>query len=385
MNEKLAAPFQDIKAEVGIYGDSPEIDELIRLIHIVAPTDLSVLIFGESGTGKELVARALHNLSKRKNKPMISVNMGAIPEGILESELFGHEKGSFTGAVGQKKGYFEAADGGTIFLDEIGETPPNTQVKLLRVLEESEFMRVGGTQLYKVNVRLLAATNKNLESAVKGGEFRQDLYFRLKAITIRIPPLRSRIQDIPILVSVFTKNYSEEQNLPFKGFSPEAMHVMQAYDWPGNVRELRNFVETSLILNKGEVVNSDYVNSTLNIRFDSRNLPVPLNIPHDKAERELIYRTLWALKLDVDEIKQMLMDIQNNNLNMEETSYRNQSSDIIAEDFNDNEVRPTTLAAMEREMIKKNLHKFGGNRRKAARALQISERTLYRKIKSYGL
>jgi DNA-binding NtrC family response regulator len=381
MTDNTLDKFQDINKQIGLFGESPEIEELIRLISIVAPTDLSVLIVGESGTGKELVARALHNMSKRQGKPMISVNMGAIPEGILESELFGHEKGSFTGAIGLKKGYFEAADGGTIFLDEIGETPPNTQVKLLRVIEESEFMRVGGTQSHKVNVRLIAATNRNLESAVKNGEFRQDLYFRLKAITIQIPPLRRRRDDVPVLVSVFTKNFAEEQKVNFKGFSPEALQVMKNYDWPGNVRELKNFVETALILNKGEIVNSSYVNSTLNIRHDSRNLPVPLNIPHDQAERELIYRTLWALKLDVDAIKQMLIEIQNHGF----TANVPETGDFVSENYSDNEVKPTTLAAMEREMIKKYLQQFGGNRRKAARVLQISERTLYRKIKAYGL
>ena len=385
MVQETADKYSEIQKSIGLYGNSSEMDEIVRVIGIVAPTDLSVLIVGESGTGKELVAQAIHNLSDRRDQALISVNTGAIPEGILESELFGHEKGSFTGAVGQKKGYFEAADGGTIFLDEIGEMALNTQVKLLRVLEESEFMRVGGTATFKVNVRLIAATNKNLETAVKNREFRQDLYFRLKAITIDIPPLRRRKNDIPILVHAFTTQYSEQEKIKFKGFSPDAILLMKEYNWPGNVRELRNFVETSLILNKGEIVNSSYVASKLNIRSDSKNLPVPLNKPHDQVERELIYRTLWALKLDIDDIKNMLADMQgriyptDNNEN-----YSPVENELISND-EDYELKPTTLAAMERDMIKKTLQKFSGSRRKTARVLQISERTLYRKIKDYGL
>lgn len=377
--------YSEIQQSIGLYGTSSEIEEIIRIIGIVAPTDLSVLIIGESGTGKELVAQAIHKLSDRSDKPLISVNTGAIPQGILESELFGHEKGSFTGAVGQKKGYFEAADGGTIFLDEIGEMALNTQVKLLRVLEESEFMRVGGTATFKVNVRLIAATNKNIEAAVKNSEFRQDLYFRLKAITIDIPPLRRRKNDIPILVDTFTRQFSEQENFQFKGFSPEAILMMKEYNWPGNVRELRNFVETSLILNKGEIVNSAYVGSKLNIRSDSRNLPVPQNKSHDQVERELIYRTLWALKLDIDEIKNILNDMQSHNFRVEHPeSYTQPEYELSPSDEN-YALKPTTLAAMERDMIKKTLQKFSGSRRKSARVLQISERTLYRKIKEYGL
>lgn len=385
MNQNSVDRYTDIKREIGIYGSSPEIEEVIRVISVVAPTDLSVMIAGESGTGKELVARAIHNLSGRKNKPMVSVNTGAIPEGILESELFGHEKGSFTGAVSQKKGYFEAANQGTIFLDEIGEMAVNTQVKLLRVLEESEFMRVGGTETIKVDVRLITATNKNLEAAVKNGEFRQDLFFRLKAITIEIPPLRRRRNDISIIIAKFVSDFSDQEGFTFKGFSPNALRIMKEYDWPGNVRELKNFVETALILNKGEVVNSSYVAANLNIRSSSKNLPVPLNRPHDQAERELIYRTLWALKLDVDEIKQMLTELQSrsyqSNIDPESPLAH---SDLLHEN-EDFELKPTTLVAMERDMIKQTLHKFAGSRRKTARALQISERTLYRKINEYGL
>ena len=378
-NEK----YIKLKNDIGLFGSSPEIEEIIRIIQMVAPTDLSVLINGESGTGKELVAKAIHKLSKRSKQTLISVNTGAIPEGILESELFGHEKGSFTGATGQKKGYFEAADKGTIFLDEIGEMSLKTQVKLLRVLEESEFMRVGATSTQKVDVRLITATNKNLEIAVKEKEFRQDLYYRLKAVTINIQPLRSRKEDISILVSKFRDDFVKSQNITVKGFSPEALQLLKEYSWTGNVRELRNFVETALILNKGQVVNSNYVRNNLNLGEEtptSHNLPVPLNLPREQAEREIIYRTLLSLKMDVNEIKDFLFTRNQN-------TFTQSDYELPVNNFDNdsNELKPTTMAGMERELIKQTLIKFSGSRRKTARALQISERTLYRKIKEYGL
>lgn len=379
--------YVNLKEEMGLYGNSPEIEEIIRITTTVAPTDLSILIIGESGTGKELIAKAIHNLSKRSKQKMISVNTGAIPEGILESELFGHEKGSFTGATGQKMGYFEAANHGTIFLDEIGEMALNTQVKLLRVLEESEFMRVGGTKTYKVDVRLIAATNKNLEIAVNNNEFRQDLYYRIKAVTINIPPLRKRKNDIPILVDKFVSDFIKSHNVNVKGFSPDAIELLKEYSWEGNVRELRNFVETALILNKGEVVNSLYVRNNLNIGesgIGSSNLPVPLNMPREQAEREIIYRTLLSLKMDVSEIKNTLSSILHKGYSQPQYNFHDvQNESVIENDAN--ELKPTTMAGMERELIKQTLAKYGNSRRKTARALQISERTLYRKIKEYGL
>ncbi len=266
----------------------------------------------------------------------------------------------------------------------------NTQVKLLRVLEESEFMRVGGTQTYKVDVRLIAATNKNLEKAVKQEEFRRDLYYRLKAITIEIPPLRKRLSDIPVLVNKFCADLSEKENIRVKGFSPEALDLMKRYQWPGNVRELRNFVETAVILNRGDVVASHYVDDTLQLSrydHDNRNLPVPLNMPSEKAERELIYRTLLALKMDINEIRQMLNEMMHGNSQPATIAYSlpGEGPEETIFHSDENEIKPTTLAGMEREMIKESLKRFAGSRRKAARALQISERTLYRKIKEYGL
>ncbi len=375
--------IQTLQEKTGFFGVSSEVEELLRIVEMVAPTDLSVLINGESGTGKEVIANAIHHLSPRKEKPLISVNCGAIPEGILESELFGHEKGSFTGAIARKKGYFEAANLGTIFLDEIGEMPLNTQVKLLRVLETSEFMRVGGTTTHKVNVRVIAATNKDLENAVEKNEFRRDLYYRLKAITIQIPPLHHRKDDIPVLISKFSENYQEKNKIIFKGFSPESLHLLKGYSWPGNARELKNFVETAIILNRGEIVRSHYIRNALkmnNISSISSNLPVPLNKTPDQAERELIYRTLMALKLDINEIKDMLNHLYQNRF---QTDSRPIESDHPVDDSK--EVKPTTINGMEREMIKNALKKYGSSRRKTARALQISERTLYRKIKEYGL
>ena len=378
--------LEKLQEKLGFYGKSPQIEELLQTITMVAPTDLSVLITGESGTGKEVVANAIHQLSKRKNKPLISVNCGAIPEGILESELFGHEKGSFTGAIAQRKGYFEAADGGTIFLDEIGEMPLNTQVKLLRVLETSEIMRVGGSRPIKVDVRIIAATNKDLETAVENNEFRRDLYFRLKAITLHIPPLRKRKEDIPLLVKKFSEEFARKNQINFKGFAPEAIELLKEYDWPGNVRELKNFVETAIILNKGEIVHSSYVRQTLNLQqkfISSDNLPVPLNKTPDQAERELIYRTLISLKLDVTEIKQMLAQMIQTQVDFMRRQASFHATPVEAE--NEQEVKPTSLSAMERELIKETLKKFNGNRRKTAKALQISERTLYRKLHEYGL
>lgn len=378
--------IKELQTISGFYGNSPQIEELFQTIQMVAPTDLSVLIIGESGTGKEVVANAIHTMSKRKDKVMVSVNCGAIPEGILESELFGHEKGSFTGAVGQKKGYFEVANKGTIFLDEIGEMSLNTQVKLLRVLESSEFMRVGGTDLQKVDVRLIAATNRNLEQAVDENSFRRDLFFRLKAITLEIPPLRKRKTDIAELITHFAHKYSEKNDIQFKGFSPDAVEEMMRHSWPGNVRELKNFVETAIILNRGEVVRSEFVRTSLNVHTDytsSDSLPMVLNKTPDQAERELIYRMLMALKLDMDDLKQSINTFMQNGGHGRSASQYNNGDHL--DNLGESEIKPTTLSGMEREMIKETLNKFAGSRRKTARALQISERTLYRKLKEYGL
>ncbi len=375
-----------IQERLGIVGQSEAIRGVVRQVVTIAPTDLSVLITGESGTGKEIVAKAIHELSPRRNKPMISVNCGAIPEGILESELFGHEKGAFTGAVASKKGYFELADGGTIFLDEIGEMPLQTQVKLLRVLENGEFMRVGSGEIRQVDVRVIAATNRDLAVMVQKGQFRQDLYFRLKAASIFIPPLRERREDIPLLIEYFVQQVLKRNNIEFAGFTDEAMQLLLTYDWPGNVRELRNVVETVIVMAGGKKITSDLVREHLSHYEEpievSDNLPILAGTTVDRAERELIYKALVSLGVEMREMKQILLEIDRKLDNGHPTGIPMPPPIAVARS-EEEEIKP--LDVLEREMIEKALEKFRGNRRKAARALNISERTLYRKIKEYGL
>ena len=247
----------------GIIGNTEAIQEVLEMIVQVGPVDITVLVTGESGTGKEKVAKSIHKSSKRTHEPLIIVNCGAIPEGIIESELFGHKKGAFTGAGDDRKGYFETANKGTVFLDEIGETPLETQVKLLRVLENGEFIRVGDSNTLHTDVRIIAATNKNLESLVKKGDFRQDLYYRLKTVSIHVPALRQRIEDLSLFVERFALEFTRTNDIVYRGFMPEAIRLMKQYNWPGNVRELKNFVESILVLEKGERVTSEMVERKL--------------------------------------------------------------------------------------------------------------------------
>jgi len=372
-----------------IIGESDRILEVKKIIEQVAPADISILIVGESGTGKEIAAKEIHQRSNRKNGPMISVNCGAIPEGILESELFGHEKGAFTGAVSKRKGYFEIADEGTIFLDEIGEMSLYTQVKLLRVLEEREFLRVGGTAPVNVDTRIIASTNKDLETAVNKGEFRKDLYYRLKAVTIYIPPLRERTEDIELFTNAFLENYCRKMNIQCKGISPEAIHVLKEYSWPGNVRELKNLLESLIVLNKGEVIKvSDLPENIKGQTEFDRSLPVPLKMTAEQAERELIYRTLLALGAELSEIKRIVVE----NYRGEQRFIPNEKSRFREHVFEeeipfkeDNEYGEISIKNNEKELIKKALLKYKGNRKKAAKELGISERTLYRKLKQLNL
>ena len=378
--------------EMGIIGNSPVIQQIRAIIQQIAPTNIPVLILGESGSGKELVARAIHQHSTRSKNRMIIVNCGAIPEGILESELFGHQRGAFTGAVESRKGYFELADGGTLFLDEIGEMPLETQVKVLRVLEDKEFLRVGGSTPQKVDVRIIAATNRDLGAAVKEGEFRLDLYYRINAVKIVLPPLRKREEDIPLLVKKFAKEICAENHIDFKGFTPEALKAFQEYSWPGNIRELKNFVQMIIILEKGESITRKMVYEHFGQQETvDRNLLVPLNIPTDKAERELIYRVLLELRSEIAQIKDFLFSnlpashkvlpsslpvwtgpVRNSRIPVEEAT-------IVPE--TDNKI--PTLEKAEKELILRALDKSNWNKRKAAKLLDISERTLYRKIKEY--
>ena len=288
----------------GIIGESVEIQEIVDVIQQVSPTDITVLITGESGVGKEVVAKAIHNSSRRAQRTLVTVNCGAIPEGIIESELFGHEKGAFTGATDTRKGYLELADGGTIFLDEIGELPLGTQVKFLRALENGEFMRVGGSTPRKANVRFIAATNKDLEREVRTGTFRPDLFYRLRSVNIRVPSLRERREDIPLFFDRFVKDIAEQNSIVFGGITDEAMSLLRNYDWPGNVRELRNLIESMLVLKAGKTIDAEDVRSHLReyIRTDGeRSLPVIVNKTPEQAERELIYRALLDMKNDIVE------------------------------------------------------------------------------------
>ena len=359
-----------------IVGRSPEILEIVDVLLQVAPTDLTVLISGESGVGKEVIAKALHGASKRSQKPMVSVNCGAIPEGLIESELFGHEKGSFTSAVDMRKGYFEIADGGTIFLDEIGEMPLGTQVKLLRVLESGEYMRVGGSATRHADVRVIAATNKILEHEVQQRRFRPDLYFRLRSVNIQMPPLRSRKEDIPALVEAFVREVTERNGIRFGGFTNDATDELMNYYWPGNVRELKNAIESMIVLERGRRLDAEDVRKYLRepaSGVGERNLPVVANRTVEQAERELIYRALVDLKSNILEMRELLAERLTNG--------GTQASHD--EPVNGNGVM--TLDEMERRMIAGALERHKGNRRLAAKDLNISERTLYRKIRDYGL
>ena len=396
--------IQKIKKQSGIIGSSDGITQVLEMICQVAPVDISVLISGESGAGKEIVAKAIHKTSKRSNQSLIVVNCGAIPEGIIESELFGHKKGSFTGAGNDKKGYFEEANKGTIFLDEIGETPLETQVKLLRVLENGEFMRVGEASTRKTDVRLIAATNKDLHQMVSNGEFRQDLYFRLKTVTVEIPPLRKRIQDISAFVERFSLEFTRSNDIRYRGFTPEAIRLMKRYDWPGNVRELKHFIEKIIVLNKGERISVENVQKELfdpSIANTSKNsaLPVIVDKTTNKAEIDLILRQLFMLKQDTELIQNLILNSKVPNRSPESIkdigeivkgniSIPEKSMEIIEENgyfINSSAIGDFSIKELEKEAIVRTLKYFNNNRRKTARSLGLSERTLYRKIDEYGL
>ncbi len=367
---------EGFKKQHGIIGQSLEIQEIVDVIQQVAPTDITVLITGESGVGKEVIARAIHSASRRAKKALVTVNCGAIPEGLIESELFGHEKGSFTSAVETRKGYFEIADESTILLDEIGEMPLATQVKLLRVLENGEFNRVGSSSPRKTDVRVIAATNKVLDDEVRQKRFRPDLYFRLRSVNIHVPPLRDRKEDIPLFVDNFVKDFASKNDLRFQGFGEDATELLMNYDWPGNVRELRNVIESMLVLEKGRKVTGDDVRKYLHREtLADRNLPMIVNRTADQAERELIYRALIELKANIEEVKQLLRQ--------RPIMHQDSSLAVNTEPTNGN--GSITLDEMERKMIMNALERNRNNRRLAARELNISERTLYRKIKEFGL
>ncbi len=388
-----------IKQKSGIVGESEEIYQVLEMVSQVAAVDISVLINGESGTGKELVAKAIHTASMRSSKDLIIVNCGAIPEGIIESELFGHKKGAYTDASESRKGYFETANKGTIFLDEIGDMPLETQVKVLRVLESGEYMRVGDSISKRTDTRVIAATNKNLAKLVKEGKFRQDLYYRLKTVTINLPALRRRKNDIRLLVERFALQFSRTNKIKYKGFTPEAIKAIQKFDWPGNVRELRNFVESILILEKGETITAEIIEKQLQsekmIEFsDNPALPVVVNQNPDQAERELILRQLLFLRQDIEELKLMLKQSDFSILNLPRNIDENFSNKIHDDEFDSLEdktllkeqaIGSFKTTDLEKEMILRTLEYFNNNRRASAKSLGMSERTLYRKINDYGI
>src|SRR5213593_2328260 len=388
-----------LQQRTGIIGESPAIQEVLVKIEQMAPVSSTVLIEGESGTGKELVARAIHDLSPRRAKPFIAVSCAAIPDTLLESELFGHEKGAFTGAAERRLGRFELADGGTIFLDEIGEMPAATQVKLLRVLEDRTFFRVGGTQAIKVDVRVVAATNKSLKEEVALGRFRDDLFYRLNVLYIYLPPLRERKTDIPLLVRRFVAEFAKQHGRAFRGITPEALQILVDAEWPGNIRQLRNLIESMVVLApEGEIRASDIPKD---IREHGSMLPMRLLGPDRDVsgaggagggarELEFIFRSLVELKLQVEELRRRLEE-RPPRVEVIEVGPGSGVSAAVTSGVEpapeaDVVYRPgMTMADVERAAIEAALRDTQGNRRKAAEILGIGERTLYRKLKAYAL
>ena len=384
---------QQAKQRFGIIGNSQELARAIDVALQVAPTDISVLIVGESGTGKESIPKIIHQNSKRKHSPYIAVNCGAIPEGTIDSELFGHEKGSFTGAHDSRKGYFEAADGGTIFLDEVGELPMASQARLLRVLENGEIIKVGSSKAQKTDVRIIAATNINLPEAVKNGKFREDLYYRLNTISIQLPPLRKRGDDVYLLFRKFAADFAEQYNTPPIRLTDDAIEVLKDYSWPGNIRQLHNFVAQLSVIEKERMITSNKLQEQLPntstsglIKFEDKNKA-------DLSEREILYKVLFDMKKDLTELKKITFNLMQKEGN---TEIMQSVSPTIFNDTEDNDImtnEPKTLEVeeslslfeQEKRLIEKSLLKHKGKRKDAASELGISERTLYRKLKEFGL
>ena len=383
-----------MKRETKIIGQSVLISQLKQLALQVAETDITVLIIGETGSGKEVLARYIHATSLRADKSFIPVNCGAIPAGILESELFGHEKGAFTGAVQSRKGYFESADRGTIFLDEIGEMPLETQVKFLRVIETGEFQRVGSSETIYSDARIIAATNKNMYQAVAEKNFREDLFYRLRSVELQIPPLRERGQDILLLAEKFVHEFELKHTIVFEGFSPEAGEMLMRYAWPGNVRELRNLIESLLVLEKGKYITPEILEKHLVQRNRYKSL-VHDPSKSEKNELQIIYSNIIQLRQEVSDIRQLLQHLIQTRphlpLLLPDTSVIsgpvNTGLSRVSEEKNlSNEAEVLlSLDDIEKKSIADALEICEGNKRKTAKALGITERTLYRKIKSYGL
>ena len=391
------AEIQQVKQRFGIIGNSTGLLRAVSRALQIAPTDLSVLITGESGTGKENFPQIIHANSARKHGRYIAVNCGAIPEGTVDSELFGHEKGSFTGALSDRKGYFEEADGGTIFLDEVGELPMTTQARLLRVLENGEFIKVGSSKVQKTNVRIIAATNVNMMEAIAEGRFREDLFYRLSTVPIELPPLRDRMDDILLLFRKFAADFAEKYHMPPIQLTEEAQKIMLSYRWPGNVRELKNITERISVIEE----NRDITASVLRLYLPDLNIekyPVLVKQDSDQkifnSEREILYQVLFDMKKDVNELKKLVHDIMGGKMPIEmpeePAAYPHPIHTVhpvpsIQEAEAVEEEESLSLEEVEKEMIRKALEKHNGRRKNAAADLKISERTLYRKIKEYNL
>ncbi len=400
---------QAIKNRFGIIGSSPALNYALNVAIQVANTDLSVLINGESGVGKEVFSQIIHVLSSRKHNPFIAVNCGAIPEGTIDSELFGHEKGSFTGAVDSRKGYFETVNGGTIFLDEIGEMPLGTQARLLRVLEAGEYIRVGSSKVQKTDVRVIAASNKDLLDFTQSGRFREDLYYRLNTVPIRVPSLRDRKEDIPLLFRKFAVDFAERYKSPPVQLDEDARSVLVNYPWPGNVRELKNIAEQISVLSQDKLITGPILRKFLPENNMSR-LPVLASIgSHPKEfsnEREILYKLFFDMKKDVTELKKMFFEILQNPgaINSANFQHANMLGDFQQDshptlfqpqpvvinahsDIHNHEDVEESLSIMdkEKELIIKALKKHRGKRKDASLDLGISERTLYRKLKEYNI
>lgn len=410
--------IQSIKQRFEIIGNDPRLNAAIEKAARIAPTDISVLVTGESGVGKETIPRIIHALSGRKHSKYIAVNCGAIPEGTIDSELFGHEKGAFTGAVGARMGYFEQADGGTIFLDEVGELPLTTQVRLLRVLENGEFIRVGSSQIQKTNVRIIAATNVKMQQAIAQGKFREDLYYRLNTTEIYLPPLRERKEDIHLLFRKFAADFGQKYKMPPVQLQADAVQELLRYRWSGNIRQLRNVVEQISVLEEKREISSQILARYITDDVGGSTLPMPIqgkNTEHDFAtEREILYKVLFDMRNDLNDLKQLTfkllesgssVQVQEENQALIHKIYRSQptkgfpSDALLVEESNyaslpsaiehpfveDVSQEPISLQKKELELIEKALERHNGRRGAAARELGISERTLYRKIKQFGL
>lgn len=395
--------LQKIKQRYNVVGNSDGLNRALNIALQVAPTDLSVLIVGESGVGKEIIPRIIHDNSPRRKEKYFAINCGSIPEGTIDSELFGHEKGSFTGAIGESEGYFGTADGGTIFLDEVGELPIATQARLLRVLETGEYIRVGGQKIMKTNVRIVAATNVNMRKAISEGKFREDLYYRLNTIPIQMPPLRERGQDIPLLFRLFALQTAEKYKLPKITLTDKAKLLLMQYKWPGNVRQLKNITEQISVLSEKREIDAETLSQFIPQDPESTELATIENTgKHSyESERELLYKVLYELRGNVTELKQEI-DALKKQLGehgaMAAQQYGHslphiangqmatvQAEDAVAEEIKNEPAEPMTREEHDKKEIMEALEKANGRRREAAIALGISDRTLYRRLKQYGL